>query len=173
MSVMMVMGEAMMTVRLNQGWIISATMAHVPQREPFANGSTIIEGIETSLLPRIIAPNKAKAGGRENFRKYTGLQIGEHTSMGISIAGEAWVNFGYWGGIFFMLAWGLFISWFWNKIHTLSEFYPTILIWSPLLFLQVIKAETEFMVVLNHLIKASALVFGLLWFIKRQWGVRI
>ncbi|MBI9062183.1 MAG: hypothetical protein JEZ14_09345 [Marinilabiliaceae bacterium] len=162
-----------MNARLNQGWIISAVMKHIPEYEPYAGGSTIIEGIEAALLPRFLAPNKKKAGGRENFMKYTGLPLGENTSMGISLAGEGYANYGVYGGIFFMFCWGLFIGWFWQKLSNWSFFYPTLLIWSPILFLQVIKAETEFVVVLNHLIKASVLVFGLLWFIKRQWGIRI
>ena len=165
--------DAEMNVRLNQGWIISSVMNHVPDYEPFAYGNTISEGITASLLPRIIYPEKKRAGGQENFRKYTGQDINEGTSMGISLAGEGYANFGKTGGIIFMFLWGVFISWFWKKLHDWSFYYPTALIWSPIIFLQVVKAETEFVVVLNHLIKASILVFGLLWFIKRAWGIRI
>jgi hypothetical protein len=166
--------ESDMNVRLNQGWIISAIMNNVPQNIPFASGSTIKEGIVSSLLPRFLAPNKKKAGGQENFEIYTGLPLGRNTSMGISLIGEGWANYGYWGGLLFMFLWGLFISWFWHKLINLSNsYYPTLMVWSPILFLQVVKAETEFVVVLNHLIKASMLVFGLLWFIRKQWGVRV
>ncbi len=162
-----------MNVRLNQGWIISAIMHNVPLNEAFANGKTISDAISASLLPRFLAPNKKKAGGQENFKKFTGLDLRQGTSMGISIVGEGWANYGYWGGLFFMFCWGAFISWFWNKLIYLSNIFPTLLIWSPILFLQVVKAETEFVVVLNHLIKASIVVFSLLWFVKKQWGVRI
>lgn len=159
--------------RLNQGWIISAIMENVPKHQPFAGGSTIIEGITASLLPRIIAPNKKIAGGRENFEKFTGQELSEGTSMGISLAGEGYANYGRWGGILFMFFWGAFISWVWKKLQDWSWFYPTLLIWSPIIFLQVVKAETEFVVVLNHLIKATILVLGLLWFVKRTWNLRI
>jgi putative Ca2+/H+ antiporter (TMEM165/GDT1 family) len=162
-----------MNVRLNQGWIISAVMKNVPEKESYAGGATITEGITASLLPRFLAPNKKIAGGQENFRRFTGLLLGEGTSMGISLAGEGYANYGRWGGILFMFVWGLFIGWFWKKLGDWSELYPTLLIWSPILFLQVVKAETEFVVVLNHLIKASVLVFGLLWLIRKQWGIRI
>lgn len=165
--------ETTMNVRLNQGWIISAIMYNVPVHEPFANGSTITDAITSSLLPRFLAPNKKKAGGQENFEKFTGLDLSSGTSMGISLAGEGWANYGYWGGLTFMFFWGLFVSWFWRKLVLLSDSYPTLLIWSPILFLQVVKAETEFVVVLNHLVKAFIIVWGLLWFIKKQWGIRI
>lgn len=166
-------GEDDINVRLNQGWIISAIMNHVPAKEPYASGSTIYDALYSSFLPRFLDPEKKKAGGRDNFMKYTGLELGQNTSMGISLAGEGWANYGYWGGILFLFFWGFFISWFWKKLVDWSHYYPTLLLWSPILFLQVVKAETELVVVLNHLIKASVLVFGLLWFIKRQWGIRV
>jgi hypothetical protein len=165
--------DAEVNVRLNQGWIISSVMNNVPQKEPFANGKTIIEGIQASLLPRILVPNKKIAGGRENFEKFTGQKLSKGTSMGISLAGEGYANYGQLGGILFMFFWGVFVSWMWKKLKDWSRFYPTILMWSPIIFLQVIKAETEFVVVLNHLLKATILVMGLLWFIKNIWKVRI
>lgn len=160
-------------VRLNQGWIISKVMDHMPEREPFANGQTITDAFEAAFLPRIIAPNKKMAGGQENFRKYTGLPLGEGTSMGISLAGEGWANYGYTGGILFLFVWGLFVGWFWKKLNKWSDFFPTLLVWSPILFLQTVKAETELVVVLNHLIKSSVLVFGLLYYFYRFKGIRI
>lgn len=160
-------------VRLNQGWIISKIMQHIPEQEPFANGQTIIDALEAAFLPRIIAPNKKIAGGQENFRKYTGLPLGRGTSMGISLAGEGWANFGYFGGILFLFCWGAFIGWFWKKLGDWSSFFPTLLVWSPILFLQTVKAETELVVVLNHLIKSSILVFGLLYYFYKFRGIRI
>jgi hypothetical protein len=38
----------------------------------------------------------------------------------------------------------------------------------PLMFLQVIKAETELVVVLNHLIKASIVIWAFFWFAKKR-----
>lgn len=160
-------------VRLNQGWIISSIMNHMPEKEPHAGGSTIREALYASFVPRLLDPNKKMAGGQENFIKFTGQQLSEGTSMGISLAGEGFANYGRWGGILFMFLWGIFISWFWRKLEDWSNIFPTLLIWSPILFLQVVKAETELVVVLNHLIKASVLVFGVLWGIKRYLGIRV
>lgn len=162
-----------LNVRLNQGWIISRIMLHVPKKEPFANGSTITEAISATLLPRFLSPDKAISGGRKNFMRYSGLELNKGTSMGISLAGEGWANFGYYGGIIFMLGWGLFVGWFWRFINTKTAIYPTLLIWSPLIFQQVIKAETELLDVLNHLVKAAILVFIILWIIKKQWRISL
>ena len=162
-----------MNMRLNQGWIISSVMNHVPEKEPYAEGETIRDALYATLVPRILDPDKKIAGGRENFKRFTGQQISEGTSMGISLAGEGYANYGKYGGMIFMLIWGAFFGWFWQRIDKLGIYYPTILIWSPIIFLQVVKAETEFAVVLNHLIKSTLLVFGLLWAIKRYYGIRL
>jgi len=161
-----------MNIRLNQGWIISAIMYNVPANVPFAQGETIKDALTASFLPRFIYPDKPIAGGRANFRKFTSLSINDNTSMGISIAGEGYANFGKLGGYIFMFFWGLFIGWFWRQLENLSRLFPTLLVWSPILFLQVVKAETELTVVLNHLIKSSIVVFGLIWGIKMIWGER-
>lgn len=162
-----------MNVRLNQGWIISAIMDHIPANEPFADGASITESLYSSFVPRFIDSEKKMAGGRENFRKFTGLHIGEGTSMGISLAGEGYANFGKTGGMLFLLIWGAFVGWFWQKLDRLSDVFPTMLIWSPILFLQVIKAETEFAVVLNHLVKSAMLVYVVLVVIRRNWKISL
>ena len=51
----------------------------------------------------------------------------------------------------------------------MSRYFPTLLVWSPILFLQVVKAETEFGVVLNHLVKATVVVLGVVWVIRFFW----
>ena len=161
-------------IRFNQGWIISRIMWYIPSQKPFTNGTTIKEAINATLIPRFLNPNKAVAGGRKNFQALTGLKLEKGTSMGISLAGEGWANFGYWGGILFLFSWGLLIGWFWKFLITKSiTTYSTLLVWSPLIFQQVIKAETELLDVLNHLVKATILVFLILWLLKKQFNVSL
>lgn len=159
--------------RINQGWIISAIMKNVPDNRPFDNGTSIKEAIEAALIPRVLNPNKKHASGRENFMKYTGLPLGQHTSMGISLAGEGWANFGHLGGIIFLFIWGSLIGIVWKKLSKMSNVFPTLMIWTPIIFLQVVKAESELLTVLNHLIKSSILVFGFLWYFLRFHNIRI
>ncbi len=162
-----------LNMRLNQGWIISAIMKEMPENQPFAAGETVQEAVSASLLPRFLNPDKKIAGGRDNFKKYTGLDLGENTSMGMSIMGEAYANFGGFGGIIFMLIWGFFLTIFWNSIVTFSQNHPLLIFFIPLLFLQVVKAETELVVVLNHLVKASILVALLFWSARKflKWNI--
>ena len=85
-------------VRLNQGWIISSVMNNVPSVEPYADGETIKNAIIASILPRILDPDKAIAGGHKNMQKYAGVELNLNTSMDISQVGEAYANFGPAGG---------------------------------------------------------------------------
>ncbi len=161
---------AMTNVRLNQGWIISAIIDNVPSMEPYANGETIIEAFSASLLPRFLDPGKKIAGGRENFERFTGLLLGAGTSMGTSIVGEAYANFGPTGTWIFMFFWGLFLGLIFNLLVKYAQKQPLMYVFLPLIFLQVVKGETELYVVLNHFIKSIVLVMILFWGFRKFLG---
>lgn len=145
-----------LNARLNQGWIISSVMAYVPSSHEFENGRTIINAISDSFVPRFLLEKRAVRVS-DGFRSYTGLFVNQKTSFGISILGEAWVNFGS-GGIYFMAAVGAFFGMIMKVTLAATRSYPTIILWTPLLFLQAAKAETEVVVVLNHLAKTGMLI---------------
>lgn len=153
-------------VRLNQGWIISAVMDNIPNNQEYLDGATISDAVFASFLPRVLNPSKTQAGGRENFRIFTGLEILE-ASMGISIVGEAYGNFARFGGIIFMAVWGFFLGKIWLFLWRKIRYNIIFIAFIPLIFLQVIKAETELVVVLNHLIKSMFVVFVFIWFAKK------
>lgn len=159
--------------RINQGWIVARIMRYTPYYEPFADGETILNGIEASLIPRFLNPDKPKAGGRDHFQRFTGKKISDNTSMGLSPLGEAYANFGVDGGIFFMFMLGLFYNFYMFVILRLTFRYPSLILWLPLLFLQVVKAETDFVVVLNHLIKASVVVAIIIFSIRKFALIKI
>lgn len=162
-----------LNVRLNQGWIISAIMDNVPNSTPYAKGETIKEAVLASVLPRTLHANKKEAGGQVNFRKYTGLNLQDSTSMGLSILGESYANYGYWGGIIFMMLWGVFIVIYWSSlVHFLMK-HPLLIFFFPVIFLQVVKAETELVVVLNHLIKSTVVVTLFFWTTRKifNWSI--
>lgn len=155
-------------VRMNQGWIVSAVLRHTPAREPFANGETIWDAVVAATMPRFLAPDKKKAGGQENFRRFTGLALADSTSMGISPLGEAYANYGK-GGWFFMLIWGSTFGFGIGLFRRTGRKDANFLIWSPLIFYQAIKAETEIVVVLNQLVKGSVVAFACYYAIHRVW----
>lgn len=157
-------------VRLNQGWIISAVLNNIPVSQDYLNGVTVKNAVYASLLPRFLNPNKTEAGGKENFRKFTGLELNSGASMGISILGEAYGNFAQTGGIVFMGLWGFFLVRVWGFLLKKMSENLLLVAFIPLIFLQVVKAETELVVVLNHLVKSTIIVFLFLWFAKKFWN---
>ena len=86
--------------------------------------------------------------------------------MGMGLLGEAFANFGKKGGILFFLMWGILLGLVIKKIDNLSKLFPQILFFIPFLFFQAIKAETELVVVLNHMVKASILLYLLFKIMK-------
>jgi len=150
-------------VRINQGWIISRIMLGTPRFFPHAEGETIITAAKASVLPRMFFPDKPKAGGRENFEKYTGFRLQSSTSMGISLLGEAYINFGVRGAWVFMFMFGLVSSFVIKQFFLLAVKYPTIWLWFPLILLHFVKAETELIVQLNFLVKSIILVYAFVW----------
>ncbi|MEQ8909270.1 MAG: hypothetical protein RIC95_08760 [Vicingaceae bacterium] len=163
-----------LNARLNQGWIISKVMDNVPANKEFAGGETIYQAIEASVLPRILFPNKA--GGEvalKNFKELTGLKIGENTSMGLSLAAEFYANFGIRGGWFAMFVYGLLIGFLLKWIvGSFGNYSGLIILWIAFFFFQVVKAETDFIKMVNHLFK-SLVYFYLLNRILLSFGVNL
>ncbi len=156
-----------MGARLNQGWIIARIIGHMPKKYDFVKGETIETALYAGLLPRVLAPKKAVAGGRANFERFTGTELPETTSMDISLAGEGYANFGVWGGIVFLFFVGVFYNVIITKVIAISKKYPTLVLWLPVLFFQVIKAETDFATVFNHFTKAAMVAFMIFWGMTR------
>lgn len=151
------------SARLNQGWIISAVMANVPRFEPFCHGETVEEAVLSAIVPRALVSQKKKAGGQENFRRFTGLPLEDTTSMGISPLGEAYANFGSEGGILFMAAMGAMLSLSFLLLSRRVLKHPAFLFWIPLVYYQAIKAETELVVVFNQIVKGAVVALGGYW----------
>ena len=127
-------------VRLNQGWIISNVMDYIPDHRPYANGQTVKDAIIASIFPRFVFPNKPMAGGQSNMKNYAGITLNETTSMDISQVGEAYANFGVTGGIIMMFILGLFSNLVITFVEKKCLKYPELILWLPLLYLQVVKA---------------------------------
>ncbi len=152
-----------MGARLNQGWIIARILNHMPENYEFVRGQTIETAIYAALLPRVLAPDKAMAGGRANFERFTGTELPETTSMDISLVGEGYANYGKFGGVIFLLIIGIFYNMMIITGISLAKKYPTVILWLPILFFQVIKAETDFATVLNHFTKAAIVASAVFW----------
>lgn len=159
--------------RLNQGWIVSKIMDHIPSEEYFLGGSTISDAILSSFYLSAFAENKVGGGGKETYKRLTGFILSSSTSMGTGIIGEAYGNFGVRGTYIFMFLWSSFLGFFLLFLFKKSDKYYTLPLWIPVIFLQVIKAETDFYTVFNHLFKATIITFAILYFIRRKYKIAV
>jgi hypothetical protein len=99
----------MIDLRLNQNWLVGASMQYVPAYQPYADGETLYMAL-IALVPRALWPDKSVTAGSGNLvTEYSGIGFAEGTSVGIGQVMEFYVNFG-WPGVaigFFILGLGL------------------------------------------------------------------
>jgi len=143
-------------------------MTNVPEKVPFAHGAELYQLLEAAVLPRIIAQNKLNAGDKFLFTKYSGIPLSIGTSMGLSSVGDAYINFGIFGGCIFMFLLGLFYSEVLNSFKKHSKYYPTLILFVPLVFYYPIRPDCELQTILGHLIKSCFLIFLMI----QIWGNR-
>lgn len=151
-------------VRINQGFIVTNAMAWVPAHEPFSRGMELYKILEAAFLPRIIAPNKLKAGDNSLVFQYTGLRIRQGTSMSISALGDFYVNFGTFGGCICMFLFGWVFNVVLNGFHKFGRTFPVIILFTPLVFYYPIRPDTALQTGLGHLVKASFLLYVMIIF---------
>lgn len=148
--------------RLNQGFLTAQVFRHVPEKEPFAGGQTIRDGLLAALVPRPLWPDKPQAGGREIFQRFTGKTYGNH-SVNIGLTGEAYANYGPRGGALFLLFYGAGVALLVSGWKRLSRRWPLLFLWIPFLFFPVITPEMDFGIAINHLFKAGFMGFLLIF----------
>lgn len=163
--------ENVMT-RINQGWIVSRVLLHVPAEEPFAMGETVKDAVIAAAVPRFLYKDKAMAGGRENFMRFTGLYLSEQTSMNISLLGEGYANFGKHAACVFLFISGLGVAMAFGFCIRFCRRYPVFLFWIPLIFYQAIKAETDMTEILNQIVKGGILAFTCYWAVEYLFPTR-
>lgn len=155
--------------RINQGWILSNVLEHVPKNENFSNGDLFLRELKGIVLPRILAPDKITASGkdvREKFMKYTGRILLGNTTMNVGLISDGYINFGKVGCWIYMFFFGLFINYFIYKIFELSTSYPTLILWLPVLFFYVLRAANDFYMIMNYLVKSSMLLAAVLYLFR-------
>ncbi len=156
-------------VRINQGFIVTNIMNHIPAKEPFANGEELYKILEAAILPRVLAPNKLNAGDRMIFMKYSGMPLQAGTSMALSSLGDGYINFGVMGGIAFMFCLGLLFSLVLNGFYKQSHTYPVLLLFTTMVFYYPIRPDCELQTSLGHLLKSVFLLFVIFQIWKHQF----
>ena len=152
--------------RLNQGWILTKVINHVPFYEPFSNGERLKSELYAVIVPRILDPHKTTSSGtegQEKFERFTGKRMIGSTRMTIGVLGDAYVNFGMIGGAIFMFCFGLFLNIGVNSMLILAKNYPSLLLWIPFVFAISMRAGNEFLPIVNYISKSAFVVFVVFW----------
>jgi hypothetical protein len=156
--------------RLNQGWHVGLVLRWVPKHQEFSNGSDMWGDIEGTVLPRIFFPNKKSIGSQDKFYAYTGHKLAKATSMTIGVLGDFYINFGRTGAFIGLFIFGAVISrllYLFVKKHVLSD--PLNIIWVPFLFNYLVRANNDFYVVFNNLVKGYVLFLAISYLHKKFW----
>ena len=156
-------------VRINQGFIITNVMTTVPAKVPFSHGGEMYQVLEAAVLPRFLAPNKLTAGNREIFMKYSGIPIRQGTSMALGSLGDAYLNYGIYGGCVFMFLLGLLYSWVLTQFFKYSKEYPILILFTALVFYYPIRPDCELQTILGHLVKSCFLIACMIFYFQRTF----
>lgn len=142
-----------MATRGNQGFLLARAIDYVPSHEPYAGGETIFKACAASLVPRFLWPDKPALGGFDMTCRFLGDCYRREYSYNVGQVGEAYVNFGRFGGVVFMFFYGLFNAFALWSVRRISRSQPTMLLWAPLFFFAGISLETDVLTFLNTLVK--------------------
>ena len=154
---------------------MAKVLNQVPKHEPFSNGELFKNDIAAILLPRFIAPNKTKVGGKDNrekFTKYTGKILNKGTTIRIGIIADGYINFARSGSFIFMFLLGFFFNLVFYKFNILAYDNPNILLWLPFSFSYVVRLS-DFVVLMNFFVKAILLIALLFWASKKFFNVKL
>ena len=144
---------------MNQGYNIALVQKRIPSQVNYLGGEYLGLTFVSSFVPRIVWPDKPKAGGAENMRIYTGLII-RTWSTNVGPFGEAYGNFGYLGGWVYIFAFSFFIRYAYTKFLDICRNRPIFFLWLPAIFFQTFYViETDSLQAFNSLIKGAVFMF--------------
>lgn len=155
----MIFGDVL--VRFDEGWIVSRIMKVVPHQVPYAEGGTIEDALTYSLIPRALFPSKPQGASRILFARFTGLQLNSSTSMGLSIIGEMYANFGYWGGVAGTFVFGSLVGLAYARFAKLARKSPHWWAAAPIVLLAAIEPAWNFEDISNYIVKSALVLFVL------------
>ena len=93
--------------------------------------------------------------------------------MNIGVIGEAYGNYGRFGSFAFMFVFGLFLNIIFKFVIKIIIKTPIIIFFIPMLFQQVIKAEGDFFIVLNHIVKAGVFIYAIYWCLSKIYKLKV
>ncbi len=122
------------------------------------------------ILPRVLFPEKKIAGDHSKFEHFTGHILHNNTSMTVGVLGDYYLNFGYTGALVGLFIFGAVASravyWF-TKKYVVS--HPINIIWIPVLFGYMVRANNDFYTVINSMFKGFLIFLFVQFLLKAVW----
>jgi hypothetical protein len=150
--------------RFDQSQIVGLIMFRVPKIEPYAKGETILNSIYAALVPRVLAPNKYRAGG-EYFFRFTGYESSPGTSINIGQLGELYANFGPQITVIACGVYAFLLGLMWMVFHNRGIENPLWMAWFTFIALFMIKCEDGMGEITNHVVKSAFVAFVIIKFV--------
>jgi len=147
--------------RANQAWIFASTVNNMDKTKDFQSFSLLGIYAEAAFLPRIIAPNKLKAGDRTLFNRFSGKFLSDSTSMGLGLLADGYISFGTIGVWAFALVFGLLFSLifriveYWTNTSAMFAFF-----FFPLLNYAV-RPDCGTQTIMGHVVKGVIVFTGI------------
>ncbi len=160
--------------RLSQGWHLGLTLKRVPKVVPLSDGQELLSDVTSSLLPRVLFPEKKTVGSQEKFYKYTGHKLSETTAMTIGVVGDFYINFGRWGSYLALFIFGAVVAkllYYFITRYVLPD--PINIIWVPFILSYLIRANNDFYMVFNCLFKGFLIFLFVNYLRKQLWPARL
>jgi hypothetical protein len=146
---------------MNQGYNTALVMRRIPSIQDYDNGRSIYLTIASALLPRVLWNGKLESGGTYNMKHFAGWDL-RGWSTNIGPVGEAYGNFGVWGGVIYMFFFGLFIRLAYFTVLRISSRLPLLIFWIPVLFFELsYSMENDTLQALNSIIKAAIFMWAI------------
>jgi hypothetical protein len=159
--------------RLTQGWHLGLTMRRVPARQSWVDGDEMWSDVVSSILPRALYPDKKEVNSPEKFYKYTGHRIYNGTSMSIGILGDFYINFHEWGSFVMLFFFGALVAkllYFFMKKYVYPN--PINIVWVPFMLSYLIRANNDFYMVFNCMLKGFVMFLFINYISKKLWTQR-
>jgi hypothetical protein len=96
--------------RLNQNFLVGAAVRRLSETDGYARGETLWDAL-LALIPRAVWPDKPiEAGSSDLVARYTGIDYGAGTSVGVGQVLEFYANFGTVGVVIGFLIMGVVVT---------------------------------------------------------------
>jgi len=161
-----------LTDRMNQGKLDAYVFSNIPLNKNFANGRTIVNSFLGAFIPRIFWRDKPGYDTRK-LAELGGYKTLGNSFLSLSPLGETYGNFGTFIGSCFLFFYGFLINYLHYIIIRTAKSKKYILLFSPLLFYNIIRFEVDFTHVFSGFFTGLISIFVILLILEYIFNITL